>query len=258
VVSPVLQLAGVRLRRAGQDFGPFDLQVAGGEHLALLGPSGAGKSTLLRLMGGDLAPSHGRVLLAGQDLCGLSPLQRARHRAVLPQSHQVAFGLAVELVVGLGRWRQGNVSTNDPTVRAALQWAQAEHLRGRRYDQLSGGEQARVQLARVMAQLADVEDGLLLVDEPLSALDPGLQLELWETLGTYARQRGHALVAVLHDLQHGLNHFDCLALLRDGAVVAETPATLAALPALGQLYDLHLQGLTLPDGSHVVAARRAA
>lgn len=255
--APLLQLQGVRFRRAGQDFGPFTLRIDAGERVALLGPSGAGKSTLLKLLSGELHPAQGELLLDGQPLRTLPAAQRARRRAVLPQSHQLAFGLAVELVVALGRWgREG--ADDERHIASALAWAQASHLRGRRYDQLSGGEQARVQLARVLVQLIDTEGGLLLVDEPLASLDPGLQLELLDTLTRFAGARGHALVAVLHDLQQALGGFERLLLLRAGQLVGEHRANSAALPALETLFGLRLQAVTLADGSWALAARRAA
>ncbi|WP_422013311.1 ABC transporter ATP-binding protein [Roseateles sp.] len=249
----MLLLEEAMLTRHGQRFGGFDLRVDPGERVALLGPSGAGKSTLLKLMSGDIVPTSGRVLLDGQPVAAMDPLQRARRRAVLPQSHQVAFGLPVELVVSLGRWAGDD---GGRWVRQALSWASAGHLLGRRYDQLSGGEQARVQLARVLAQLADVERGLLLVDEPLASLDPGLQLELLDTLSRFCRERGHALVAVLHDLQQALGGFERLLLVRRGQVQADVPAGTAALPALEALFGLRLQALQVPDGGWALCARR--
>lgn len=251
----MLLLDGAALSRHGRRFGPFELRVDLGERVALLGPSGAGKSTLLKLMSGDIAPTQGEVWMDGQAVAAMEPRRRARRRAVLPQSHQVAFGLPVELVVSLGRWAgQGD----ERWVRQALAWASASHLQGRRFDQLSGGEQARVQLARVLAQLADVEGGLLLVDEPLASLDPGLQLELLDTLTRFCRERGHALVAVLHDIQQALHGFERLILVRGGQVQADLPAGAAALPALEALFGLRLQALQLPDGGWALSARRQA
>ncbi|MBN8506364.1 MAG: ATP-binding cassette domain-containing protein [Burkholderiales bacterium] len=251
----MLALNAVRLQRAGQLFGPFDLSLAAGERVAVLGPSGAGKSTLLNLMSGGVRPDVGVLELQGERLDRLRPAERARRRAVLPQSHRLAFGLPVELVVSLGRWGRGDEARH---IGPALAWAQASHLRDRRYDELSGGEQARVQLARVLAQLADVEGGLLLADEPLAALDPGLQLELLDLLQRFCAERGHALVAVLHDLQQALQGFERLWLMRAGRVLVDHPANSAALPLLGDLFGLRLQALELPEGGWALAARRAA
>lgn len=253
MMPQTLRLENAALVRHGQRFGPFELSLAAGERVALLGPSGAGKSTLLGLLAGELAPTRGQVLLDGRPLAGMPAQQRARRRAVLPQSHQLAFGLPVDLVVSLGRWSGGD---GDRWVPQALAWAHASHLQGRRYDQLSGGEQARVQLARVLAQLADVERGLLLVDEPLSALDPGLQLELLDTLASFCCERGHGLVAVLHDIQQALQGFDRLLLLRRGLLQADLPADTSALPALESLFGLRLLAVPVVGGGWALAARR--
>lgn len=258
MAPPLLSLQQATLRRAGRVFGPFDLQVHAGERVAVLGPSGAGKSTLLKLISGELAPSGGRVLLDGKCLADQAPAVRARRRAVLPQAQQVAFGLPVELVVGLGRWASGSAGHEETWVRQALAWAQACHLKGRRHDQLSGGEQARVQLARVLAQLADVRDGLLLMDEPLASLDPGLQLALLDTLHRFCGERGHALVAVLHDIPQALDRFDRLVLVSGGQVQADVPAGAAALPALERLFGLQLRAVALPEGGWALAARQRA
>ena len=255
--TPLLALQRAAPLQGARRFGPFDAELHAGERFAVLGPSGAGKSTLLRLIAGELAPGPGQVLLDGRTLAHWPRAALAARRAVLPQSHGVAFGLPVSLVVGLGRLAREPDPARPQIVRDALRAACASHLHDRRFDSLSGGEQARVQLARVLAQLWDVNRGLLLVDEPLAALDPALQLDLMDTLQTHARARGHALVAVLHDLGQALSSFDKLWLVRDGRLIDSTlPATLAALPALERLYGVGLHGLPLPDGGVAVAPRR--
>ncbi|RZI83951.1 MAG: ATP-binding cassette domain-containing protein, partial [Rubrivivax sp.] len=110
-MSPALPLLELHaaVARLGQfqgeakPFGPFDLHLHAGEQVAILGPSGAGKSTLLKLLAGDLAPHAGRVEWRGTPLAAIKPVTLAASRAVLPQAHGVAFGLNVDLVVGLGR-----------------------------------------------------------------------------------------------------------------------------------------------------------
>jgi iron complex transport system ATP-binding protein len=252
-----MRLEGAVPRQGGREFGPFDAWVGTGERIAILGPSGAGKSTLLRLMAGDLAPVAGQVRMDGRNLAGLAPRERARRRAVLPQSHAVAFGLAASLVAGLGRLAREPDPEAPNIIREALRAARALHLHDRRFDTLSGGEQARVQLARVLAQTWDLNHGLLLVDEPLAALDPALQEELMGALQAHARARGHALVAVLHDLGQALSCFDRLWLVEAGLLIdSALPAGLGALPALERLYGLGLHGLALPDGGIAVAPRR--
>lgn len=230
--------------------GPIHLRLAAGERVAILGPSGAGKSTLLRLMARELRPTRGDVLLDRRPLAQWSASDLARRRAVLPQQHGVAFGLPVELVVALGRVARQGDAAQDRIVQEALVQAQAEHLLGRRFDTLSGGEQARVQLARVLAQAWDERDGLLLVDEPLAAMDPGLTLSLMQSMRRFAAARGHALVAVLHDLNLAMNHFDRLWMIKDGQLIADCDALPSTVPLLEQLYDTRLR---LLQDAHGVA-----
>jgi iron complex transport system ATP-binding protein len=249
----LLQLQDVRLRLGTLALGPFNLSLRAGERVAILGPSGAGKSSLLKLIAREHVPTSGRLLLDGRELAGWRPAALAQRRAVLPQSGSVAFGLPVELVVALGRVARWQDAEQPRIVRAALAWARAEHLAERRFDSLSGGEQARVQLARVFAQMWDQHEGLLLVDEPLAALDPGLTLELMDAMQHFAAERGHALVAVLHDINLALNHFERLWLLADGHVRADCDAVPAALPLLEQLYGVRLRLLRDAEGVAVVA-----
>jgi len=254
--TALLRLHTATLRLPGRHFGPFDLQLHAGERVAILGPSGAGKSTLLKLLCGDLFALEGQVLWRGQTLASMPARTLARQRAVLPQSHGVAFGMPVELVVALGRMAHEPERGQAAIVAGALQAACAAHLAGRRFDTLSGGEQARVQLARVMAQLWDAQQGLLLVDEPLAALDPGLQFELMDALQHYASSRGHALVAVLHDINQALAGFDRLWLVQSGQVLADLPAGRRALPALEDLFGIELHAVDMGAGRVAVLAQR--
>lgn len=240
--APLLRLQGAAVQLAGgRRIGPFDLCVKAGERIAILGPSGAGKTTLLRLAAGERSPREGSVHLAGQPLQDWSLPELARQRAVLPQSHTVAFGLPVELVVALGRVAREPDREQAQVVASSLQWAQAAHLVARRFDTLSGGEQARVQLARVFAQLWDLRNAVLLVDEPLAALDPGLQFELMDAMQAFCRERGHALIAVLHDINQALSSFDRLWLLREGRLVGDLPSNRSAIEPLEALYGIGLR-----------------
>jgi iron complex transport system ATP-binding protein len=258
VAHALLCLRGAVARLPGRGFGPFDVLLAAGERIAILGPSGAGKSTLLRLMAGERAVQGGDAVFEGRPLAQWPARALAQRRAVLPQSHAVAFGMPVELVVSLGRIAREPDAHQAEIVSQALQAACAGHMSGRRFDTLSGGEQARVQLARVLAQLWDVGDGLLLVDEPLAALDPGLQLELMDALREFATARGHTLVAVLHDLNQALAGFERLWLVREGRLVADLPANRAAVPSLERLFGIRLRCIDSDDGRIAVLACRAS
>ncbi|UXH77555.1 ATP-binding cassette domain-containing protein [Roseateles amylovorans] len=248
----LLLLQEVRQTLGTMALGPITLRVSAGERVAMLGPSGAGKSSLLRLIARETRPASGVIALDHRPLDQWTPAALARRRAVLPQQHGVAFGLPVELVVALGRVARQGDAQQDHIVHEALAQAQAAHLVGRRFDTLSGGEQARVQLARVFAQAWDERDGLLLVDEPLAALDPGLSLSLMDAMARFAQQRGHALIAVLHDLNLALNHFDRLWLMKNGRLIADCDALPSTLPLLEQLYDTRLRLLRDAHGIAVL------
>lgn len=235
-----------------RQFGPFTLSILPGEHVAILGPSGAGKSTLLKLLARELMPTAGQAHFDQRLLNDWSLAELSRRRAILPQSHEVAFGLPVELVIGLGRVAR----TYDPQLNSIVQQAAgqacAAHLLGRRFDTLSGGEKARVQMARVFAQLWDVEQGLLLVDEPLAALDPGLQFELMDAINTFASKRGHAILAILHDINQALQGFERLIFIKHGMLIGDYPTSHVTIPLLEALYGVGLVCATTDEGEMIV------
>jgi iron complex transport system ATP-binding protein len=224
-------------------FGPFSFTIAPGERIAILGPSGAGKTTLLRLLSGDLRPHSGAYVFKGAPIKTWSLHALSRVRAVLPQSSDVVFSLMVHLVIGLGRIAIVGDVQRDAIVRHAARLSSCEHLLNRGFDTLSGGEKARIHLARVFAQLWDERDGLILVDEPLASLDPGLQIELLESMKRYANDRNHAIVAILHDINQAMHHFDRLILVKDGKMVGDHPSGIEAIPDLADLYQIQLEAI---------------
>lgn len=252
-VSELLALEQVTVSLGRQSFGPFTLSIRPGEQVAILGPSGAGKSTLLKLLARELMPTSGQAHFDQRPLSDWSLADLSRRRAILPQSHEVAFGLPVELVIGLGRVAR----TYDPYLNSIVQQAAgqacATHLLGRRFDTLSGGEKARVHMARVFAQLWDAEQGLLLVDEPLAALDPGLQFELMDAINTFASRRGHAILTILHDINQALQGFERLILIKHGKLVGDYQTSQLTLPVLESLYDVRLSSAITEDGQRIVA-----
>jgi iron complex transport system ATP-binding protein len=253
-----LQLNGVSpslgaFCRVPQATKPFNLRVSPCERLAILGPSGAGKTTLLRLLSLDLSPVTGEVIFKGRKGPRWSVAELSHHRAVMSQSCQVAFGLEVKLVIGLARVARLSDPFGSEIVLQAAKLARADHLLARRCDTLSGGEYARVHLARVFAQLWDVREGLILVDEPLAALDLALQEHILQALDTFATERQHAIVAVLHDVNHALRVFDRLLLVKEGQLFADVASNRQAVPVLEALYGLALECFGTVDNAFFVA-----
>lgn len=195
------------------------LELRPGEILAVVGPNGAGKSTLLRLLAGDITPTTGRVLLDGRLLATFPRRALALRRAVLPQSTFLAFAFSARDVVLMGRHPhlQGRHETQRDFDVAQDAMSQTETLpvAQRIYPTLSGGEQARVNLARVLAQQAPV----LLLDEPTAHLDPHHQHAAMAVAQTLATE-GAAVLAVLHDLNLAAVYADRIGLLAGGRLLA--------------------------------------
>jgi iron complex transport system ATP-binding protein len=212
------------------------LDVVAGEIVALAGPNGAGKTTLLRLLAGELAPSAGSVELLGRPVGACAALERARLCALMPQSTSVAFPFTVRQVVEMGRhpWRRvpGPAGEDVHAVAGALADTGVEHLAERTFPSLSGGEQALVTLARVLAQRTQV----LLLDEPTAALDIRHQQRVLG-IARRAAGRGVAVVVVLHDLNHAAAYADRILLMDRGRVVADgTPRDVLSGARLSSVY----------------------
>jgi iron complex transport system ATP-binding protein len=233
-----------------------DLEVRAGEVLALVGPNGAGKSTLLGVLAGDLAHSGGSVEIDGQPLGGWAPVELARRRAVLPQQVTVSFPFTVADVVRMGRapWARTEAEDDDEAVIAAvLRLTDTVHLARRAFPSLSGGERARVALARVLAQRAQ----LLLLDEPTAALDVRHQELVLEVARDQAAA-GDAVVTVLHDLGLAAAHADRVAVVADGRVVADGAPDDVMTPArLSDVYQHDIEVIEHPHtGALLVLPRR--
>jgi iron complex transport system ATP-binding protein len=199
------------------------LRARPGRLLALIGPNGAGKSSLLGVLAGLLRPSLGTAMLDGVPLARWSAAALARRRAMLSQRVQLGFAFRAEEVAMLGRSPCGAASptvADRRIVEAAMQATGTWALRERNYLELSGGEQQRVQLARVLAQIWGCRDapGWLLLDEPEAGLDIAHQHELLRHARRMAGQ-GFGVVAVLHDLNLAARYADDVALLSQGRLV---------------------------------------
>ena len=286
----MLRAEGVGVRRGGRALlDGVSLCLRAGEFTAVCGPNGAGKSTLLACLAGEFAPDAGRILLNGAPLSDYSPRRLARLRALLPQESRLAFDFSALEVVLMGRaphhrGRPGPVDRQ--AAHAALRATDAWQFADRPYPQLSGGEKARVQLARVLAQVwrdgaaseagprresgpwpeseprtgidprlgpasgseAGLGPRLLLLDEPTASLDLAHQHAALAAVRRLGRNQDLAVACVLHDLNLAARYADRVLLLRDGRVAAfDTPARALTAERLRAVYGVEVQILTHPD-----------
>ena len=227
----------------------IDLEVDAGEVVAIVGPNGAGKSTLLAALAGDRRLARGVVTLHGRDVRTLSTGELARLRAVLPQRSQLSLAFTALEVVQLA-----GPAIDRALARRCLADVELGAFADRAYPTLSGGEQQRVQLARVLAQLATSKRAALLLDEPTSALDPKHQ-QLVLALARRAGAAGHAVVVVIHDLTLAARWSDRIYLLAGGRVVGEgTPEQILTPQLLATAYATQFEVLRGEAGL-VIASR---
>lgn len=196
---------------------PVDLSLGKGELVGLIGANGSGKSTLLRALAGLLPAESGQVLLRGKPLHQISLHEVARTMAYLPQSPECHWPLTADRVVALGRLPFQGCSTalDSHHITRALTAVDALHLRECAINELSGGERARIFLARALAG----DPAFLLIDEPAAGLDPYHQLQLMEVLQALSGE-SHGILVVLHDLGLASRFCKRLLLLNEGNLIA--------------------------------------
>ena len=268
----MLQAHGIAVQRGErQILSDIDLSLPAGQVIGVLGANGAGKSTLLAALAGELSPSAGSITLNGRPLSAWPAAELARCRAVLPQSPSLQFDLPVATVIGMGAYpharhtRTGAPRTDSrDTARAAiaedqrilqrvLALADVQDLYERRHRLLSGGEQQRVHLARVLYQLLLARQGhdeyrVLMLDEPTASLDPRHQLHLLSAVHTLAHEENVAALVILHDLNLAAGCCDRLLLLGQGRVAAcGTPAQVLTPDTLRQVYGVEATVLPHPN-----------
>lgn len=201
-----------------------DLRLRAGEMVGLIGPNGAGKTTLLRAAAGLQSLSAGRVQLEGRALQDWDRFEQGRRMAFMPQQRDLGWNLRARAVVELGRLphRNSDAQRNAAAVDAAMRQCAVLNLAERPMLTLSGGERARVLLARALAS----EPIALLADEPTASLDPRYQIEVMERLRALA-DTGLGVLVVLHDLPLAAARMDRIVLMAAGRIVADDVASRA-------------------------------
>lgn len=221
----------------------INLRLSPGKIVSVIGPNGSGKSTLLRALSGVLPLQAGRIWVQNRDLNQLSPIERARHIAVVPQAINLPPAFTAFETVLLGRtpylnWF-GSASQRDlAAVEQAMQRTHILDLAHRAVGELSGGEQQRVMLARALAQSAPI----LMLDEPTAHLDLQYQISLLELIRCLAREENLAVLIILHDLNLASRYADEVAVLVNGRLLAEgSPHDVLTPGLLSQVYQVPLQ-----------------
>ncbi|HNR47045.1 MAG TPA: ABC transporter ATP-binding protein [Anaerolineaceae bacterium] len=218
-----------------------------GEVLAVIGPNGAGKTSLLRALSGIQPAESGQMLLDGRDVAKLSPVERARWMAVVPQARQLPALFTGHQTVMLGRtphinWLGRTLPQDEAAVHQAMQRTGTLELAERRVDELSGGEQQRLLLARALAQGSP----LLLLDEPTTHLDLHYQISLMDNIRSLAHDDGLAVLLVTHDLHLVARYSNRVALLVGGELLSQgTPQEVLTPDLLSRAYQIPAEAVNL-------------
>jgi iron complex transport system ATP-binding protein len=257
-MAPVLRASGIEVRLGRRTvLAGLDVVIEPGGLTIVVGPNGAGKTTLLRALAGLLPLTRGDIALGARPLQSLSPAERARTIAYLPQGGGIAWPIPVWSVVALGRMPHGERSADLPergeaAVAAAIAAAGLQGFEARSATELSGGERARVLLARALA----TEAPILLADEPVAALDPRHQLLVLDILRDKARS-GATVVAVMHDLPLAARFADRTLLMRHGRIEADgAPRDVLTAAQLAANFGIEAT-VTNQDGTVLITASRA-
>lgn len=222
---------------------------------AIIGPNGAGKSTLLHCIAGLLKPEAGRIRVNGTDVHRVRERERAALMALLTQAQGAVPRLTVADLVSFGRWphHRGRPGPEDhKAVADAMARFDLDPFADRDVEALSGGQRQRAFVAMAYAQTTP----WMLLDEPLSALDPKYARDIMERLGALARAgaQKRAVALVLHDIQIALQHASWFVCLKDGTVAHAGPVDSVTSDILSDLYDTPLRLETVADQKVVVAA----
>ncbi|MFA6600852.1 MAG: ABC transporter ATP-binding protein [Candidatus Omnitrophota bacterium] len=234
----------------------FDL--APGEVVGLIGPNGAGKSTLMKMFVRLLEPSTGSLLFDGKPLSGIPPGTLARQMAYLPQSQEIYWPLTAGKVVALGRiphlapWESLGPE-DEEAIAEAMRATDTLHLAGRPVDQLAGGEQRLVLIARLLASAPSV----ILADEPVMGLDPCHELQVMELFRDLAVRKGKSVAVVLHNLTLAARFCDRIFLMHRGKILtAGAPDLVLREEYLRESYGIEARYGREKDGFYVIPWKR--
>ena len=256
-----IEARGLSMRVGSQTIvAPLDMTWQAGQVSAILGPNGAGKSSLLSMLSLERRADAGALSINSRPANGhqtgsYKSAELAKFRAVMPQASQVAFDFKVSEVVELGRYPHRLQPSADETLIAAraMDLTQVDQLAHRAFNTLSGGEKARVHLARCLAQIWEPMPSLgsrwLLLDEPTASLDLSHQQAVMQTVRRWALDQGVGVIAVLHDLNLALRFADQVVVLQAGRCVASGPTSKLAPALIAQVWGVDCRLTQRADGS---------
>lgn len=234
---------------------PLTADLRAGRSIALIGHNGSGKSTMLKLIGRQQAASAGTIQFEGKPLEGWGTRELARRLAYLPQRTPAAPGMLVKELVALGRYpwhgALGRFRAIDrQKVEEAIELTGIGPFAERMVDSLSGGERQRVWLAMLVAQDA----ACLLLDEPISALDIGHQLDVLSLTHHLCRDKGITIITVLHDINMAARFCDEIVALHSGRLIAHgTPGEVMTTEELVRIYDVRMDIMRQPSSGRLAA-----
>lgn len=248
----MIRATNLSVRLAGkQIIQGLSLEARAGQLTAIVGPNGSGKTTTMKAVAREIA-STGELTINGEDIRALEPWQLATRRAVLPQATTIAFPFTVREIVriGLSTGSPRHSGSAEAIAALALSAVDLDGFEGRFYQELSGGEQQRVQLARVLTQIWEpVADGrpcFLLLDEPVSSLDIRHQLTIMRIARSYC-ERGGGVIAVMHDLNLTAMFSDHVVMMKKGRIVAAgAPVEVFTDETMHAVFDCRMRVNGLP------------
>ncbi len=212
--NPAVEFKNIGMRFADkQALRDINLAISSGEYIVLLGPSGGGKTTLLNILGGFLTPTEGRVYIEGEDTTDVAPARRPT--TTVFQDYALFPHMTVAKNVGFGLKMRGlSAAKRQPRIEQSLEMVGLAHLASRRVHELSGGQRQRIALARALA----VNPSVLLLDEPLGALDMKLRRQMQDELKSIQKRVGTTFVHVTHDQEEAMAIADTIVIMNEGFI----------------------------------------